>query len=173
MAEYTNDHVEIEDLPEGIQVDGIGDTLPEGGDGIKVPLMENGEPYPAHVPPEDPETHNPDYSDTGAEDDDDPYDDCDWNDDDDDGGGEEGSSNWYDDWDWNDDEGEEGSSDWDDNEATKSDSPRDRFSEFAGVSAALLGDALRSVLSVESIQQLEFGTQSGDVWAYFSIKIGK
>lgn len=150
MTEYTNDHVEEieEQLPEGIQIDGIGD-IPEGGDDVKVPLMKNGEPYPAHIVPEDLETHNnPDYSGTGTDDYDDPYEEWDWDDDDDD-----------------DDEGEE--------EAAESNSPRDRFSNFAGVSAALLGDALRSVLSVEGIQQLEFGTQSGDALAYFSIKIEK
>lgn len=165
MAEYTNDHIEIEELPKGIQVDGIGDILPEGGDDVKVPLMENGNPYPAHVPPEDPETHNnPDGSNTGTEDDD-SYEDRDW-DNDDEG---EGSRNWYDDWDWNDDEGEEGSSDWDDEEATKSDSPHDRFSNFAGVSAALF-DSLSSILSDKDLQELSFGVNSGDLGAFFSIK---
>ena len=155
MAEYTNNRVEIEDLPKGIQIDGVGDIHPEGGDDVKVPLMENGEPYPAHVLPEDPEKlDNPDGHDTGTEGDND----C----------GVEA--------DWDDDEEEEEEEDWStraDEDAAESDSPHDRFSHFAGVSAALLSDALRSILSVESIQQLEFGTQSGDVWAYFSIKIGK
>ena len=151
MAEYTNNHdqVEIEELPEGINVDGIGDILPEGGDDVKVPLMENGEPYPAHIVPEDLETHNPDYSD-----DDDSYEeyeeDYDWDDDDDDEEGEEEAT------------------------ATESDYPHyphDRFSNFAGVSAALLSDVLCSVLSKESIRELEFGTHFGDVGAFLSIKI--
>lgn len=165
MAEYTN-RVEIEELPEGINVEGIGDILSEGGDDVKVPLMENGEPYLAHVLPEDPEKlDNPDGPDTGTKDDDDSYDDCDWNDDD---GSEEGSSNWYDDWDWNDDEGEEGSSDWDEEEAVESD-PRDRFLNFAGVSAALF-DSLSSILSDRDLQELSFGVNSGDLGAFFSIK---
>ena len=137
-----------EQLPNGIQIDGIGD-IPEGGDDVKVPLMKNGEPYPSHIVAED-LGHDPDYSDTGTDDDDDPYEDWDWD---------------YDDDDEEDDE---------EATATESDSPHyphDRFSNFAAVSAALFGDALRSVLSVEGIQQLEFGTQSGDVLAYFSIKI--
>ncbi len=86
MAEYTNNHVETEDLPEGIHVDGIGDIHSEDGDNVNVPLMENGKPCP-----EDPEKHdNPDYPDAGTEDDDDPY--GDWDDeadrDDDDAGAE-------------------------------------------------------------------------------------
>ena len=91
MAEYTNDHdhVEIEDLPKGIQIDGIGGIHPEDGDGIKVPLMEDGEPYPAHIPPEDPEKlDNPDCPDAGTEDNDDWGVEEDWNDDD----GEEGDN---------------------------------------------------------------------------------
>lgn len=154
MAEYTNDHghVEIEDLPEGIQLDGIGDVLPEGGDDVKVPLMENGNPYPAHVPPEDPEMlDKPDCPDTGTEDDDD------------------SREHWDEEADWYGDEGEEGSSDWDDEEAAESDSPRDRFSEFAGVSAALF-DSICSALSDKKVRELEFSTTSGDIGAYFSIK---
>lgn len=147
MTEYTNDHVEeIQELPEGINVDGIGDNLPEGGD-VKVPLMENGEPYPPHIIPEDLK-HNPDYSD-----DDDSYEeyeeDCDWDDDDDD-----------------DEE--------DDEEATATESdyphyPHDRFSNFAGVSAALF-DSLSSILSDKDLQELSFGVNSGDLGAFFSIK---
>lgn len=147
MAEYTNPTEIIEELPEGINIDGIGDgdILPEGGDDVKVPLMKNGEPYPAHVPPEDPEMRNPDYPDTGTEDNDD-----------------------YEYWDWDDEE--EDRSDWADKDAAESDSPHDRFLEFAGFSAAFLSDALRSVLSEKSIQELEFSTHSGDIGAYFSIK---
>ena len=132
MAEYTNDHdrAEIEELPERINVDEIGD-----------------------VPTEDPEKlDNSDCPDTGTEEDDDPY------------------GDWDDEADWNDDEVEEGSSDRDDEEVAESDSPRDRFSDFAGVSAALLSDALRSALSEESFRELEFGVRSGDTGAYFSIK---
>ncbi|MBR2544430.1 hypothetical protein IKF04_03995 [Candidatus Saccharibacteria bacterium] len=156
MAEYTN-RVEIEELPKGIQIDGIGDTLPEGGDDVNVPLMKNGEPYPAHVPPEDPEMlNNPYCPDTGTEDDD-SCEDCDveadWDDE---------EADWYD------DEGE-GSSDWDDEEAVESGSPRDRFSEFAGVSVALF-DSLSSILSDKDLRKLSFGVNSGDLGAFFSIE---
>ena len=130
----------IEEFMERANVDGIGDNLPEGGDDVKVPLMENDEPYPAHVPPEDLETHNPDCPDTGTEDDDDPY--RDWD--------------------------EEGPSDCDDEEVAESDS-RDRFCEFAYNSAALF-NALSSILSNKDLQELSFGVSSGDLEAYFSIK---
>ncbi len=150
MAEYTNDHVEEieEQLPEGIQIDGIGDIHHEGVDDVKVPLMENGEPYPAHVPPED-----LDYPDTGTENEDD--------------------GSYEEVWDWDDDDDDD---DEDDEEATATESdyphyPQDRFSNFAGVSAALLDGVLCSILSKESIRELEFGTHFGDVGAFLSIKI--
>lgn len=142
MTEYTNDHVEEieEQLPEGIQIDGIGD-IPEGGDDVKVPRMENGEPYPSHIVPEDL------GSDTGTEDD----------------GSYEGD--WdRDDYDDDDDEGEE--------EAAESNSPRDRFTEFASDSAALFG-CLSSILSNESLQKLSFGVNSGDLGAFFSIELNR
>ena len=94
MADNHVEGIIEEQLPNGIQIDGIGDNLPEGGDDVKVPLMENGEPYPAHIVPEDLETHNPDYSDTGTDDNDDSYEDWDWYyyDDDEDWGVEE---DWF------------------------------------------------------------------------------
>ncbi len=155
MAEYTNnhDHVEIEELPEGIRVDGIGDIHPEDGDDIKVPLMDDGKPYPAHIVPEDLERpDNPDCADTSTEDDDDSYED------------------WGVEADWNDDdEDEEGSSYRDEDEVAESDS-RDRFYEFASNSAALFG-SLSSVLSNKNLQELSFSVGSGDLGAYFSIKL--
>lgn len=111
MAEYTN-RVEIEELPEGINVDGIGDILPEGGDDL--------------------------YQD------------------------------WNIDTNWNEEEEEDWSA-WTDKDAAESDPPHDRFSEFAGVSAALF-DSICSALSDKKVRELEFSTTSGDIGAYFSIK---
>lgn len=150
MAEYTNDHIEIEELPKGISVDGIGDICPEDGDNVNVPLMKNGEPYPAHVPPEDPEMlNNPYCPDTGTESDD----------------------SYEEVRDWDDDDDGEGSSCWDDEEATATESdPRDRFLDFASVSATLF-NSICSALPDKKIKELEFTTTSGGIGAHFSIRL--
>lgn len=152
-------------------------------DGTRVPAYNNGVPYPAHVAAEDlsdgsTREHSPRGD--GALDDPEDFPNC-YDTHSDlmdgvfpqsvDGQGEDDNDSHLADDSELDEEDEEGSSDRDDEAAAESDSPRGRFLEFAGNTAALFDSMVSSVLSNKNLQELSFGVASGDIGAYFSIKL--